>query len=239
MANSGVQAANSQSWTNTNPPGSLLPINNYLILPPITIPNNATHASIEFYIWTMLMSWPIETFSLVVSTSTPQVENFVAIHTQIFTDIDTNPRLQQHDLIRFAGQTIYIAFRHHSTQDMFGIVLDDVKVTVVDATSDFDRDIVPAVTALRGNFPNPFNPETTIKFGVRNVEVGSEFVNIEIFNVRGQKVKTLVNEYFSAGEHSVVWDGRDDAGRTVGSGVYLYRMTAGEFSETRRMVLMK
>jgi len=64
-------------------------------------------------------------------------------------------------------------------------------------------------------------------------------VNIEVFNVRGQRVKTLVNDYLPAGEYSVTWDGKDEDGRSVSSGVYFYRMTAGEYTSVKRMVLMK
>jgi len=94
-------------------------------------------------------------------------------------------------------------------------------------------------TALGDNFPNPFNPYTTIEFGVRNSEFGSEFVNITIYNVRGQVVKTLVNDNFVAGSHSVVWNGRDDRDNPVGSGIYFYRMTTEDFQETRKMMLLK
>jgi flagellar hook assembly protein FlgD len=60
-----------------------------------------------------------------------------------------------------------------------------------------------------------------------------------VYNIRGQRIKTLVNDHFPAGRHSAVWNGTDDNGRVVSSGVYFYRMTAGEFTETRRMLLMK
>ena len=106
-----------------------------------------------------------------------------------------------------------------------------------------DDDIVDVVfvTGLKGNFPNPFNPETRIQFSIGNVGnvKNVENVKIEVFNLRGQKVRSLVNEYLPAGEHSVTWDGRDENGRNVSSGVYFYRMRAGEYTETRRMVLMK
>ena len=106
------------------------------------------------------------------------------------------------------------------------------------------------VMGLESNFPNPFNPDTTIEFSLSSGEGsnnslssgegrGEGHVNITIYNIRGQRVKTLVNDHLPAGRHSVVWNGRDDNGRTVSSGIYFYRMTAGEFSETRRMLLMK
>jgi len=109
-------------------------------------------------------------------------------------------------------------------------------ITII-PTSDFDEVNIPIVTSLGSNFPNPFNPETTIRFEVQ----GSGFVKIEVFNIRGQIVRTLLDGSleFGAGRHSVVWDGTDDQSRSVSSGIYLYRMTAGEYSATKRMILMK
>jgi flagellar hook assembly protein FlgD len=91
------------------------------------------------------------------------------------------------------------------------------------------------------NFPNPFNPETRIEFGIRNSEFGNVPVLMEIYNIRGQLVRTLLDgsREFGDGVHSVVWDGRDDDGMQVSSGVYLYRMTAGEYQSVRRMLLVK
>jgi flagellar hook assembly protein FlgD len=83
--------------------------------------------------------------------------------------------------------------------------------------------------------PNPFNPNTVIMFAIP--KPGE--VRIEVFNVLGQKVKTLANEFSKAGYKRVEWDGTDDNGSSVASGVYLYRMTAGDFSETKKMLLLK
>jgi hypothetical protein len=95
---------------------------------------------------------------------------------------------------------------------------------------------LPTVTELRGNFPNPFNPETTIVFALAKESP----VTIEIINVRGQRVRTLVNQqHYGVGEHRVIWDGRDENGSPVASGMYFYRMVANEFSAMNRMILMK
>jgi len=91
------------------------------------------------------------------------------------------------------------------------------------------------MTALHENYPNPFNPETTISFSLANDTV----VQIEICNIKGQVVKSLLNRHMSAGTHSVVWDGQDNHGNTVSSGMYFYRMTAGEHQSIRKMLLMK
>jgi tetratricopeptide (TPR) repeat protein len=84
------------------------------------------------------------------------------------------------------------------------------------------------------NYPNPFNPTTTIKFGIN-----SSHVTIDIFNVKGQKIRSLVDSVYPAGEHSVVWNGNDDSGRSVGSGIYFYRINAGEYNATKKMLLIK
>jgi hypothetical protein len=91
------------------------------------------------------------------------------------------------------------------------------------------------VTALSGNYPNPFNPETNINFSVK--EKGN--VKIEVFNILGKKIDTIVNEEITAGNHTVVWKGKDHRGNSVSSGIYFYRMTSGNYSSTHKMILMK
>lgn len=107
-------------------------------------------------------------------------------------------------------------------------------VVVVDNTSN-DNNNVNLVTRLQGNYPNPFNPETTISFSTQK----DNLVTLDIYNIKGQRVKTLINEHKTAGQHSVVWNGTDDNNRNVSSGVYFYRMRNGEFSSTKKMILMK
>jgi hypothetical protein len=94
---------------------------------------------------------------------------------------------------------------------------------------------LPLVTTLKGNYPNPFNPTTTIAFD--KAEAGN--VKIDIYNVKGQKVKSLTNEHFEAGKHRVMWNGTDNNGNNVGSGIYFYKMTSGEYSLTKKMIMMK
>jgi hypothetical protein len=95
---------------------------------------------------------------------------------------------------------------------------------------------VPSGLVLYPNVPNPFNPETVIRYGL---PVESAVV-VEVFDVVGQRVKVLVSGVRSSGDHEVVWDGRDETGGSVSSGVYFYRMRAGdEFTRMRRMLLLK
>jgi hypothetical protein len=91
-------------------------------------------------------------------------------------------------------------------------------------------------TALAQNYPNPFNPSTTIQFTVRE----RSLVSLRVYNVTGQLVRTLVNEERAPGTvHQVAWDGRNDAGQSVSSGVYFYKLVTSDATQTKKMVLLK
>ena len=94
---------------------------------------------------------------------------------------------------------------------------------------------VPLSYSVGRNYPNQFNPMTQIAYQVP--EAGR--VRLVVYNILGQRVRTLADGLVSAGFHSVAWDGRDDSGRPVSSGIYLYRMEATGFSGVRKMLLVK
>ncbi len=101
--------------------------------------------------------------------------------------------------------------------------------------SDTDTPSIPKVLALYDNYPNPFNPETTISF-----DLPSETnVKLEIYNIKGQKVKTLKNGLLQAGNHKLVWDGKNSNSDQVASGLYFYRLVTDKKKLTRKMILMK
>ena len=93
----------------------------------------------------------------------------------------------------------------------------------------------PLEYALHANYPNPFNPSTTISYSLKD----NQHTKLVIFNAIGQKIRTLVNEPQTAGFHMVQWDGRNSLGEQVSSGVYFYCIEAGEFKKTRRMMLIE
>ena len=93
----------------------------------------------------------------------------------------------------------------------------------------------PALTALGANYPNPFNPSTTVPFTL--ARAGQ--VTLRIYDVSGRLVATLLDGVVATGAHTRVWDGRNDAGSPVSSGVYFYELVAGDFRQTRKMVLLK
>lgn len=93
----------------------------------------------------------------------------------------------------------------------------------------------PASFTLDANYPNPFNPETVIAY---SLEAAGD-IRLDIYNIAGQHIRTLANGMQAAGSHSVVWDGTDARGNHVTSGVYIYRLTAGGFTQARKLMLMK
>jgi flagellar hook assembly protein FlgD len=88
---------------------------------------------------------------------------------------------------------------------------------------------------LYQSYPNPFNSETIIKYDL----LKSCEVNLTIYNILGQKVKTLANERQEAGSKTIGWDGKDEKGKDLASGIYFYQLKAGEVTQTKRMVLLK
>lgn len=98
-----------------------------------------------------------------------------------------------------------------------------------------DDPSIPATTMLQGNYPNPFNPETVIRFATK--DAGN--VKLTIYNIKGQVVKTLTNKAYPAGNHQLIWNGKDERGNSVSSGIYMYRMETPSYTKTMKMMLMK
>jgi len=119
----------------------------------------------------------------------------------------------------FDGEFTQIAIPMFETVD----VIENV---IVSAHNDFNL----------MNYPNPFNPSTTISFSVTQ---NSDFVNLSIYNVKGQKVKTLMNEHIQKGKQSIIWNGEDEFNKPVSSGIYLYKIKAGTQESVKRMLLLK
>jgi len=100
---------------------------------------------------------------------------------------------------------------------------------------DADNSVLPTDYALEQNYPNPFNPTTTIQFAL---PVQSE-VKLDVYNLLGQKVRTLKNENMDAGAYEVEWDGTNDGGAKVASGVYFYKLETSDFVDTKKMMMVK
>ena len=98
-----------------------------------------------------------------------------------------------------------------------------------------DYQFIPKEFSLSQNYPNPFNPETTIRYKI----LSDMIVSLFITNVLGQKVRTLVDSKQVGGNHSVIWNGRDDLGNELSSGVYFYNLIAGDLMDTKKLTLIK
>jgi hypothetical protein len=98
-----------------------------------------------------------------------------------------------------------------------------------------DGNNLPTSFGLSQNYPNPFNPETNIDFALPK----ASNVELTIFNVLGQKVVTLINEKMDAGTYRETWRGTSESGTQVASGIYFYRLTAGDYVTTKKMMMLK
>ncbi|MFQ5707982.1 MAG: FlgD immunoglobulin-like domain containing protein [bacterium] len=138
-----------------------------------------------------------------------------------------------------AGHSIeYDGFGHAST-DWFDQATPSIgqENSVATAIGDVAGD-VPQDFVLAQNYPNPFNPSTVITYTLpQSANLGT--TRLEIYNLLGQKVRTLINARQSAGTHSIQWDGTNDAGHLLASGVYVYLLKSGNLSEAKKMLFMK
>jgi len=121
------------------------------------------------------------------------------------------------------------------TTDFVPVVVPGT-ITLGDGTGIYaDEARLPSEFALHENYPNPFNPETMIEYAVAS----PRHVTIEVYNVLGQKVRTLISKPQARGFYQIHWNGRSENGVEVPSGVYFYRMTSGSFVQTEKMLLLK
>ena len=135
------------------------------------------------------------------------------------------------------NDVITISYEGSGTLDLVNAVLADSEGHTIPATINNRKgsSTVPETFTLDQNRPNPFNPTTEISYSLPE----ASDVKLDVYNIMGQKVTTLVDQYQDAGTHSVTWNSRDDNGHQVASGIYFYRLTADNYVETKKMILMK
>ena len=206
------------SFASTTPPN-----NDWMITPQLS-----GASSIKFWARSYVDDYGLERFKVGVSNNTiPGSFTIISGANYIQAPVEWTEYTYQ---ITQPGP-LYIGIQCLSN-DAFFFCVDDVTV----AGNDVNDPEVPVVaTALHNNYPNPFNPETTISYSVKDREP----VTLEIYNIKGQLVKTLVKGIQEPGNHTIVWNGTDDNGRSVSSGVYYYKMQAGKYSSTKKMIMMK
>ncbi len=126
---------------------------------------------------------------------------------------------------------------HLRDTDPYGLTAFDmfIGMDVVVSIDDTPNKTTPSSTRLYPNYPNPFNPVTTITYSIAK----TRFVSLKIYDVLGRLIRILVEEKKEKGRYEVVWDGRDEKGREVVSGIYFYQLTAGEFKDTKKLALLR
>ncbi len=214
-------------------------------LPPRTfVGQDVVLIPIESNIVTIRISWD-EYYS------TDILEYFVASDEE--PTVSTN-RISSGKVTLNAKQCIWDSFRDNQPLvlqkgDLFEFTFNTGELPASEMSRDYiiraigryepDYDIFtqlkPALPRLHGNFPNPFNPTTTISYDLSS----AGDVRLEIFNVLGQQVRELVNEHQGVGSYNVVWDSRDNSNQPVSSGIYFYRLTTGDYRESKKMLLLK
>jgi len=102
-------------------------------------------------------------------------------------------------------------------------------------SSEITNNQLPVNNYRLTNYPNPFNPETTINYSLKE----NSKVSLKIYNIKGQKIKTLIDKSISAGNHTVVWDGKDENNQPVGSGIYFYKLKSGNYQQIKKMMMLK
>jgi hypothetical protein len=112
---------------------------------------------------------------------------------------------------------------------------EDIAIPIRAGSATDVGDSKPTHYELKGNYPNPFNPETVIKFSLPQETP----VTLRVYNILGQVVRTVVDDVLPAGNHHVRWDGKSEQGHDVASGVYFYRIQAGDFESTQKMTLLR
>ncbi|MCK4653274.1 MAG: T9SS type A sorting domain-containing protein, partial [Candidatus Cloacimonetes bacterium] len=120
--------------------------------------------------------------------------------------------------------------------EVFDGQFTQVMIPMIEIVDVEENTIIPLANYFNlNNYPNPFNPSTTISFDLPK----ESDVEITVYNIRGQKVKTLTNDHFEKGTHSVVWNGTDTNNKSVASGIYFYKISAGKSSAMKKMLLLK
>lgn len=171
--------------------------------------------------------------------------SFVLLDKNVLTDANTLILEKQNRFLTFADLQVGQFVQVRAEQlDSGTLQATKVKVQSANSVSGIgsnqpDGSQVPEGFILHQNFPNPFNPMTTIRFEIPNSVNGQVSTRLIIYNLLGQVVRTLLDEPLAAGTYQQQWDGKDDHGNLLSSGVYLYQMKIGNLTQTKRLVLVK
>jgi len=160
----------------------------------------------------------------------PFTAKFTNINQEVFLPVTASMDFLQ-------GAAFYFSSTSLLYSGTFEFSADGRNTTTLDYEDPYsiDDNVIDLPPFVLENYPNPFNPQTSIRYSVAR----DEFVNISVYNIKGQRVKTLLTERKPAGTHEVIWNGTDELGRVVSSGIYCYQLTTPEGSYRKKMLMMK
>jgi hypothetical protein len=204
---------------------------NWLISPGFQASNNSSFA---FYASAQDPRYPLEHFNVLVTTDDPtDLTSYTILEQETTTG---SFQRYDYDLSSYAGQEIHVAIQHDMDADDISFALKVDYITFSNLFQDIDdEDIITSNNMQLSNYPNPFNPSTTISYNVSK----SGHTNLTVYNIKGQKVKTLIDQHVSSGEHVVNWNGTDNKNTQVTSGVYFYILSSDERRTVNKMLLLK
>lgn len=186
-----------------------------ILLPPVDFSASAEEGEV-------LCSWLPPSVSRALSSYRLYRNGALLVETEETEYVDTEPE---------SGMNSYFVTALYD--GMYeSISSDTVSVNITGIGGD---DYLPSTFHLRQNIPNPFNPETKICYDLAE----AARVRITVYDLKGRRVRVLTDDYRQAGEHHVLWDGRDESGREVSAGIYIYRMDTGTTRQERKMLLLK
>ncbi|MDD4156885.1 MAG: Ig-like domain-containing protein, partial [Candidatus Cloacimonetes bacterium] len=177
------------------------------------------------------------------STQMEIFENTIIEFSVVATDVDNEELFYSWFINEIQAESDSSSFVYHFPENgefEIKIVVSDGELTAehiweITVNSTNINDYVVLKTNLDANYPNPFNPTTTISFDL--LTPGK--VNISIYNIKGQLVKELINDELKNGRHKILWNGQDQFNRSVGSGIYFYKMQTKDYTKVRRMIMIK
>ena len=187
-----------------------------------------------FWAKSLSTSYGNDKFEVAVSSGSVDVADFTVISGDTPLESPAGWTRYEIDLGDYEDEMVRVGI-HCVSEGTLAFLVDDFGIYSAGGVgNDGDTNSVP-VNQLISNYPNPFNPETTIAYEIKN----SGPVTLEVYNILGKKVTTLVNEDVTAGQHKVIWNGTDRNNKSVASGVYFYKLSSGSFEATNKMILMK
>jgi len=208
------------------------PNDDWLITPALVL---GSESNLSFWAKSQNDEYGLERFRVGITASgAANPGEFDLLSGDDYLEAPTEWTSYSYDLADYDNQNVFIAIQCIS-DDAFMFFVDDFKVISEGGTFNEDPFLAAPTNQLQGNYPNPFNPDTIIKYSLKE----PTRLKLSIFNLKGQLVKHLVDANHTAGEHHVSWDGTDANGHPVSSGIYFYQMKTPNFSSSRKMILSK